>query len=182
MLIRLGGAHGNHADELHGHVRIVVEGVVLARGDEDGRTRRDGLRLALDGHAALALEHEHLMLPGVGMVGRLSARFDFDDPHRHFGLAVALAEQPADARALGRLLRFEFRFLVVHHLHGVASSYDLNPRPLPAGVSPTTRRIIPYSGPRVSKVNSDRGGQPRLRKEGLRLPSDDEGAIALTER
>ena len=119
VLIRLGGAHGNHADELHGLARIVVEGVVLAGRHEYGRTRRDGLGLALDDHPPLALQHEHLMLPGVGVVGRLPARLDFDDPHRHPGLAVALAQEPADARALGRLLRLQFRVLVVHHLHGV---------------------------------------------------------------
>ena len=119
MLVRLGGAHGNHADELHRLVRVVVEGVVLARRHENRRARRDGPRLALDDHPPLAFQHEHLVLPGVGMVGRLPARLDLDDPHRHSGLAVALAQQPADARALGRLLRFQFRVLVVHHLHGV---------------------------------------------------------------
>ena len=158
MLIRLGGAHGNHADELHGLVRVVVEGVVLAGRHEYGRARRDGPRLALDDHAALALEHEHLMLPGVGVVGRLPARLYLDDPHRHSGLAVALAEQPADARALGRLLRFQFRVLVVHHLHGVT------PPLVGFGLCVPGRktRILPHPIPSVSKPPPGEKGEAAL--------------------
>jgi len=148
VLIRLDGAHGNHADELHGLARIVVEGVVLAGRHEYGRARRDGLGLALDDHPPLALQHEHLVLPGVGVVGRLPARLYLDDPHRHPGLAVALAQEPADARALGRLLRFQFRVLVVHHLHGVTPPWLDSAFMYAHG---REARILPHPLPSVSK-------------------------------
>ena len=158
VLICLDGAHGNHADELHRLARIVVEGVVLAGRHEYGRARRDGLGLALDDHPPLALQHEHLMLPGVGVVGRLPARLDFDDPHRHPGLAVALAQEPADARALGRLLRFQFRVLVVHHLHGVTPPLVGFGLPVPGRET----RILPHPIPSVSKPPPGEKGEAAL--------------------